>query len=292
MHEMGHGLNFAGTMSYGSSRCGGASNGCWGQGTGYPGIYDRFVENGAGQTILNTGLFPNPSAALGSQLTSSNLYFYGANANAANGGSRVKIYAPPVWAEGSSYSHLDYNTFASTANRLMVYAISAASSVHDPGPVAMGLLKDLGWNLSNPAPTLTGLNPSSATAGGPAFSLTVNGTGFVTSSVVRWKGVDRPTHVCEQHGTDRRYRCRGHCRGRHGQCHRVQPDAGRRHIECGVIRRGQPCANHHRSQSVFELYRTHPWFHADCQRHGLCHQLGGALERRRPPDARVLQQHN
>ena len=49
MHEMGHGLNFAGTMSYGSSRCGGASNGCWGFGTSYPGIYDRFIENGAGQ---------------------------------------------------------------------------------------------------------------------------------------------------------------------------------------------------------------------------------------------------
>ena len=45
----------------------------------------------------------------------------------------------------------------------------------------------------NPVPTITGLNPSSATPGGPGFTLTVNGTGFIASSVVRWKGVDRPT---------------------------------------------------------------------------------------------------
>ncbi len=58
MHEMGHSLNFAGTMSYGSPQCSGANNGCWGYSTGYPGIYDRFAENGGGQALLNTGLSP------------------------------------------------------------------------------------------------------------------------------------------------------------------------------------------------------------------------------------------
>jgi serine protease len=45
----------------------------------------------------------------------------------------------------------------------------------------------------NPTPTLTGINPTSATAGGPALTLTVNGTGFVNSSVVRWNGANRTT---------------------------------------------------------------------------------------------------
>ena len=36
------------------------------------------------------------------------------------------------------------------------------------------------------APTITSINPTSATAGGPAFTLTVNGTNFVTGAVVRW----------------------------------------------------------------------------------------------------------
>jgi len=45
----------------------------------------------------------------------------------------------------------------------------------------------------NPTPTTTSLNPMSATAGGPAFTLTVNGTNFVNGSVVRWNGANRPT---------------------------------------------------------------------------------------------------
>ncbi len=45
----------------------------------------------------------------------------------------------------------------------------------------------------NPAPTTTTINPSSTTAGGPGFTLTVNGTNFVSTSVVRWNGADRTT---------------------------------------------------------------------------------------------------
>ncbi len=40
----------------------------------------------------------------------------------------------------------------------------------------------------NPVPTLTSLNPSSAAAGGPGFTLTVTGTGFVTTSQVKFNG--------------------------------------------------------------------------------------------------------
>jgi hypothetical protein len=45
----------------------------------------------------------------------------------------------------------------------------------------------------NPVPALTSLSPNSTTAGGPAFTLTVNGTNFITGSVVRWNGSDRAT---------------------------------------------------------------------------------------------------
>jgi hypothetical protein len=47
--------------------------------------------------------------------------------------------------------------------------------------------------VNNPVPTTTGLSPASATAGGPAFTLTVNGSNFVSASVVRWNGSDRTT---------------------------------------------------------------------------------------------------
>ena len=46
---------------------------------------------------------------------------------------------------------------------------------------------------TNPIPTITSLVPPSAIVGGAAFTLTVNGTGFVASSVVRWEGSDRAT---------------------------------------------------------------------------------------------------
>jgi hypothetical protein len=39
------------------------------------------------------------------------------------------------------------------------------------------------------------LNPSAKTAGAGAFTLTVNGLGFVTGSKVQWNGSDRPTEV-------------------------------------------------------------------------------------------------
>jgi VCBS repeat-containing protein len=50
----------------------------------------------------------------------------------------------------------------------------------------------------NPVPQITGLDPSSISAGGTAFSLTVTGIGFMTDSVVLWNGSNRPTTYVSQ----------------------------------------------------------------------------------------------
>jgi uncharacterized repeat protein (TIGR01451 family) len=42
-------------------------------------------------------------------------------------------------------------------------------------------------------PTITSLSPPSVTAGGSDFTLTVNGSGFQSNSVVRWNGANRAT---------------------------------------------------------------------------------------------------
>jgi WD40-like Beta Propeller Repeat len=42
-------------------------------------------------------------------------------------------------------------------------------------------------------PTITSISPTSATAGGPAFTLTVTGTNFVPGSIVNWNGGQRAT---------------------------------------------------------------------------------------------------
>lgn len=41
---------------------------------------------------------------------------------------------------------------------------------------------------NNPVPTATSLSPASATAGSAQFTLTVNGTNFISSSAVKWNG--------------------------------------------------------------------------------------------------------
>lgn len=191
LHEIAHGLNFSGSMAYSGG------TGSWGYGVGYPNIYDTFIRDGLanpGNLLTNTGVYGNPSTALGSALTSTSLWFHGTNAMAANSGARVKMYAPATWAGGSSYSHLDYATFSGGTNRLMVYAISSGVSTHAPGPVTMGLFQDLGWLVgNNPVPTISSLSQTSITAGATGGTLTVTGTNFVGGSVVRWNGSARTT---------------------------------------------------------------------------------------------------
>jgi hypothetical protein len=47
--------------------------------------------------------------------------------------------------------------------------------------------------IQNPSPTIASVSPSSAFAGDAAFSLTVTGANFVTSSTVQWNGSARTT---------------------------------------------------------------------------------------------------
>jgi hypothetical protein len=51
----------------------------------------------------------------------------------------------------------------------------------------------LAWGGTTTGLTLTTLTPSSATAGGPAFTLTADGTGFVAGATLRWNGAARTT---------------------------------------------------------------------------------------------------
>ncbi len=64
-------------------------------------------------------------------------------------------------------------------------------------PSALGLgggtSNALSINIVNPTPAITALVPNSIVAGSPSFTLTVSGRGFVTGSLVRWNGVNRPT---------------------------------------------------------------------------------------------------
>src|SRR4030095_7037715 len=64
--------------------------------------------------------------------------------------------------------------------------------VNGNGVPSVGSIVQLGTATSATA-TLTSLSPNSAVAGAQPFTLTVNGTGFVAGTTVRWDGAPRTT---------------------------------------------------------------------------------------------------
>jgi hypothetical protein len=71
---------------------------------------------------------------------------------------------------------------------------SKAITVVNPSPGG-GASNAVAFTITSPPPSLISLAPATATAGGPAFTLTVNGTGFLAGAAVAWNGSVRPTTV-------------------------------------------------------------------------------------------------
>lgn len=155
LHELGHGLGFFGRANFddgaGAAECGGvAGNGCLGI-NGLPIIYDRRVEDAAGNAAFGP-TYPNPGPALGTLLRSDNLWMDGPTI-VATLGNRAKLYAPTTWTPGSSYSHLDEAFYDGPAvpaphvNALMTPQVANGQSIHAPGPATCAVFNDLGWPL-------------------------------------------------------------------------------------------------------------------------------------------------
>jgi hypothetical protein len=182
LHELAHGLGFAGSMSVDST-----GSGKWGS-LGYPFIFDHFAVNGQNQNLTNVSMFPNPSSALGNQLTSNQVYFDGPHAVAAAGGKKPQLYTPNPWEQGSSFSHLDETAYpASSGNALMTPYLYNGEVEHAPGPITLGIFQDLGWGLQTNLPPRTYLPLLNLNAGGRLY-------GQVTQNGVKTPGV--PLTLC------------------------------------------------------------------------------------------------
>ena len=94
------------------------------------------------------------------------------------------------WAPGNTYTWTP--TVANSQYQITVWARSAGQTA-DTAEAYRGPLPFAITSAPNPAPTLGSLTPSSASAGGAAFTLTVTGTNFVSASVVQWNGASRTT---------------------------------------------------------------------------------------------------
>jgi hypothetical protein len=140
LHEIGHGLGFASSFQYETGR----NFGRWGD-SGFPFVYDLFVENTRGESLLDSTIFRNNSAALGRELTSEQIVFQGQQVRRANLGVPAPLFAPSPWQQGSSISHLDDRTYDGTSNQLMISSIGNGEAIHDPGPVTLAIFDQMGW---------------------------------------------------------------------------------------------------------------------------------------------------
>lgn len=151
LHEIGHGIGFFGSMSVPE----GSATGEWGAGSStLPFIYDRFTADGNDAFLLNEAVYPNPSAQLFDALTGrrGGVFFDGVSAMASledTPVSKAKLYTPEEFKQGSSYSHLDQETFTMTPNALMRPRIDRALAIHSPGPLFCGILNDMEWPLGS-----------------------------------------------------------------------------------------------------------------------------------------------
>ncbi len=144
LHELGHGLGLGTSFRSTDGTIGSIRE----PNNMIPTIYDLAVENGSGQSLLDTAIFTDPSAALHAQLTGSNLFNNAPISKGQNGGVIPKMYAPNPFEGGSSYSHWDEGTFPQgNINSLMTPSIGPGSAEHNPGPITLGLFEDMGWSI-------------------------------------------------------------------------------------------------------------------------------------------------
>lgn len=113
-----------------------------------PTIYDIFLENRLLFRLADEERFGNPSFALTNEFVSGSLFWGGEIGISANDNQRPQIYAPPTFRAGSSIGHLDEDAYESgTSNALMTPTFQPGEVIHEPGPVVLGVLQDLGWKL-------------------------------------------------------------------------------------------------------------------------------------------------
>ena len=135
LHELTHGLGFVGKF-YSSGGKGGYGD------DGYGAVFDQSVENKAGDRLVNTLLFVNPSIKLNQNLTSNWLAFD----THLTQGSLPRLYAPSVWDTGSSVYHLDESTYpAGDPNSSMTPFSGMGEAIHNPGETTLSIMYQMGW---------------------------------------------------------------------------------------------------------------------------------------------------
>ena len=137
LHEIGHGLGFSSSFEVeGTNGVVGAFN------TSVPIIFDTQIENSSAVKLVQG--FTSPSGLLRSQLISNNLKINITKTPVAS----AQLYAPATFDGGSSISHLNESSYSGgSGNSLMTPQIGLNEIIHNPGPLTLGILSDMGWEI-------------------------------------------------------------------------------------------------------------------------------------------------
>ncbi|BBY18625.1 Ig-like domain-containing protein [Mycolicibacterium litorale] len=134
-------------------------------GTGAPGeneevvawvLFDKFMVTRDRARPINrdfqwdTAFDPNLTGGDGG------LYFGGVHAVSAYG-DLVPLYTPDPWAEGSSTSHLDDDTFSGSDQKVMNAGSGTGFVVRALSPLELGILRDLGYRVDAPPPAVAAM---------------------------------------------------------------------------------------------------------------------------------------
>jgi peptidoglycan/xylan/chitin deacetylase (PgdA/CDA1 family) len=158
-------------------------------------VFNPAPGGGTSTAVGFTIAQPNPAPALATIVPSSGVAGNPGFSLTVNGSGFINGSAV-LW-NGSSR----VTTFvSSTTLRAAVLSSDLSSSgqagvtVFNPAPGG-GTSASAAFTIvpPNPAPVLTAVAQSSAAAGDPGFTLTVNGSGFISSSAVLWNGSSRAT---------------------------------------------------------------------------------------------------
>ncbi|MEP7342740.1 MAG: IPT/TIG domain-containing protein [Acidobacteriota bacterium] len=159
-------------------------------------------ENALGFSLnFNPAIFSNPSVALGSSATGATLLTNTSQVASGRLGLAVALGAGQTFSAGTR--QIVVVTFAVTASAppgstsISFGDLPISREISDANAGTLVPVIYSAGTISivqpNPAPTLTSLNPTSATAGSSSLTLTVNGLDFIAGSTVRWNGIPRTT---------------------------------------------------------------------------------------------------
>ncbi len=160
--------------------------------------------NGGGGGLSNAVTFtinppPNPAPALAGLAPNTATAGGAAFTLTVNGNNFVNGAAVRWQGSDRATTFVSSTQLQAAISASDIVNVGAASvTVFNPANVSGGggVSNALSFTINqpaNPVPVISSLNPNSANAGGAAFMLTVNGSGFIASSVVRWQGNDRAT---------------------------------------------------------------------------------------------------